>query len=170
MGGTAKTMHRIAGLLARDSNWLPAERWGSWALHERAGLQFALDPSLLRGSEVVLFGAFTFIGPMLGARLRLLVGDTVVGDERTIDSTNAVLEWPLPMTGLLRRATVSEDELLVVDLRFELIGVTSNMREASRAIDPRELTFGLKSFLMLGTDASAERMRIAKRNAPKFAS
>jgi hypothetical protein len=107
---------------------------------------------------------------MLGARLRLLVGDTVVGDERTIDSTNAVLEWPLPMTEVLRRATVSEDELLVVDLRFELIGVTSNMREASRAIDPRELTFGLKSFLMLGTDASAERMRIAKRNAPKFAS
>ena len=164
MGGTAKTMHRIAGLLARDSNWLPAERWGSWALHERAGLQFALDPSLLRGSEVVLYGAFTFIGPMLGARLRLLVGDTVVGDERTIDSTNAVLEWPLPITELLRYATVSEDELLVVDLRFELIGVTSNMREASRAIDPRELTFGLKSFLLLGADGVTERLRIAERN------
>jgi hypothetical protein len=72
------------------------------------------------------------------------------------------------MTGLLRRATVSEDELLVVDLRFELIGVTSNMREASRAIDPRELTFGLKSFLLLGADGVTERLRIAERNKNKL--
>ncbi len=169
MGGTAKTVHRIAGLLARDNNWFPAERWGSWALHERAGLQFALDPAVLRGSEVVLYAACSFISPMLGARLRLLVGDTVLGDERAVDSTNAVLAWPLRVAELRRRATVSEDDLLVVDLRFELVGVTPAMRDASRAIDPRELTFGLKSFLLLGSDAMAERMRIAERNTYKLA-
>ena len=164
MGGTTKTKHRIAGLLARDSNWYPAERWGSWALHERAGLQFALDPSLLRESEVVLYGAFTFIGVMLGARLRLLVGDTVVGEERPIDSTSAVLAWPLLVTELPLRATGSEDDLPVVDVQFELVGVTSTMRAASRAIDPRELTFGLKSFLLLGADRVTERLSIAERN------
>lgn len=168
MGGTAKTTHRIAGLLARDSNWFPAERWGSWALHERAGLQFALDPSLLRGSEVVLSGSFTFIGVMLGARLRLLVGDTAVGDDRPIDCTSAVIAWTLPVTELLRRATRSEDDLLVVDVRFELVGVTSNMRAASRAIDPRELTFGLRSFLLLGADGVTEGLPITEPNENKI--
>jgi hypothetical protein len=42
------------------------------------------------------------------------------------------------------------------------------MREASRAIDPRELTFGLKSFLLLGADGVTERLRIAERNKNKL--
>lgn len=170
IGGTAKAMHRISGLLARDSNWFPAERWGSWALHERAGLQFALHPaSLSGGSELVLYGAFTFVPPMMGAQLQVLIGDSVLGGARAVDSTSAVFAWPLRVTELRRHATVSEDGMLAVDLRFELTGVTLAMREASRAIDSRELSFGLKSFLLLGADASAERMRIAERYAYKFA-
>jgi glycosyltransferase involved in cell wall biosynthesis len=170
MGGTAKAPHRIAGLLARDSSWFPAERWGSWARHERAGLQFALDPeSVARTGEVVLYGAFTFIAPMLGARMRVLVGGTPLGDDRMIDSPSAVLAWPLSAAELRRRAREGTDGKLVVDLRFELVGVTPAMREASRAIDPRELTFGLKSFVLLGADAMAERLRIAERNAYRLA-
>ena len=117
---------------------------------------------------MVLSGSFTFIGVMLGARLRLLVGDTAVGDDRPIDSTSAVLAWTLPVTELLHHATRSEDDLLVVDVRFELVGVTSNMRAASRAIDPRELTFGLRSFLLLGADGVTEGLPISEPNENKI--
>lgn len=170
MGGTAKAAHRVAGLHARDSNWFPAERWGSWALHERAGLQFAIDPAALAGmSEVVLYGAFTFIAPMLGARMRLLAGGKPLGDERVVDSTGAVLAWPLPVAELRRRGSEDDDGMLALDFGFELIGTTPAMREASRAIDPRALTFGLRSFALLGADAMAERLKIAERNAYRLA-
>lgn len=170
MGGTAKAAHRVAGLHSRDSNWFPAERWGSWALHERAGLQFAIDPAGLAGmDEVVLYGAFTFIAPMLGARMRLLAGGKPLGDERVVDSTGAVLAWPLPLAELRRRASETDDGMLALDFGFELTGITPAMREASRAIDPRELTFGLRSFALLGADAMAERLKIAERNAYRLA-
>ena len=170
MGGTAKAAHRVAGLLARDTNWFPAERWGSWALHERAGLQFALDPADIAGdSEIVLYAAFTFVAPMMGARIRLLAGGAALGDERMVDSANPVLAWPLPVAELRRRATESADGMLAIDIGFELAGVTPAMREASRAIDPRELTFGLRSFVLLGAGAMAERLKIAERNAYKIA-
>lgn len=170
MGGTAKAAHRVAGLLARDTNWFPAERWGSWALHERAGLQFALDPAdIAADSEIVLYAAFTFVAPMMGARIRLLAGGAALGDERMVDSANPVLAWPLPVAELRRRASESAYGMLAIDLRFELAGVTPAMREASRAIDPRELTFGLRSFVLLGAGAMAERLKIAERNACKIA-
>lgn len=169
MGGTAKAAHRVAGLHACDSNWFPAERWGSWARRERAGLQFALDPARLADErEVVVYGAFTFVAPMLGARMRLLIGSTMLGDERMVDNTSAVLAWPLPLADLRRLASEGEDGMLAVDLSFELIGVTPAMREASRAIDPRELTFGLRSFVLLPAGAMAERLKIAERNAYKI--
>jgi glycosyltransferase involved in cell wall biosynthesis len=170
MGGTAKAAHRVAGLLARDSGWFPAERWGSWALSERAGLQFAIDPAdLAEQDELVLYGAFSFVPPILGSTMRLLVGGTALGDERLVESPGAVLAWPVPVAQLRRHATQSEDGKLAVDLRFEIAGVTPAMREASRNIDGRELTFGLKSFVLLDAGAMGERLRIAERNAYKIA-
>ena len=170
LGGTAKSAHRVTGLLTRDSKWFPAESWGSWARHERAGLQFAIDPATLpEEREVVLYGAFSFLKPMLGARMRLLVGGAMLGDERMIDSSGAVLAWPLQMTELRRHAQLTDEGRLAIDLQFELVGVTEAALEASRAIDPRCLTFGLKSFVLLGADAMAERLRIAERNAYRLA-
>lgn len=170
MGGNTKAPHRLAGLHSRDSNWFPAERWGNWALGERAGLQFALDPVRLADADELLFyGAFSFVAPVLGARMRLLAGDTQLGDARMIDSTNSVLAWPLPVAELHRRAAESDDGMLAIDLRFELTGMTPAMRDASSALDPRKLTFGLKSFVLLDAEAIAQRLRIAERNAYKVA-
>ncbi len=166
LGGTAKAANRVAGLLLRDSNWFPAERWGSWALHERAGLQFALDPAQIEGeSEVAFYGSFTFVDPVVGSRIRLLAGGAALGDERAVDSQNAVLAWQLPLAELRRRSQKTSGGLLAVDLGFELAGFAPGAFEASRAIDPRGLTFGLKSFVLLGGSAMTERLRIAERNA-----
>jgi hypothetical protein len=56
------------------------------------------------------------------------------------------------------------DGTLAVDLGFELMDVPPAAIEASRAIDPRELAFGLRSFVLLGAGAMAERLQIAERN------
>jgi glycosyltransferase involved in cell wall biosynthesis len=170
LGGMARVSQRIAGLLARDTNWHESEVWGCWALRERAGLQFALDPAgLAEEGELLLYGAFKFSASMLGARMRLLISGTPLDDELLIDSPNPVLVWSLPVAELRRRAPENDDGTLAVDLRFELADVTPAMREASRAIDPRELTFGLRSFLLLGASEIAERLRIAERNGYKLA-
>ncbi len=169
-GGNTRAAHRIAGLLARDDKWRPAEHWGSWALHERAGLQFALDPACLADErEVVFYGAFAFSASVMGSRVRLLVGGTRLGDERSVESQSSVLAWALSVTELRRHATESADGLLAVDLQFELMGVTPAMREEGHAIDPHAPTFGLKSFVLLGASAMAERLRIAERNAYRLA-
>ncbi|MEE4317586.1 MAG: hypothetical protein V2I74_11460, partial [Erythrobacter sp.] len=129
-----------------------------------------LDPAgLVEDGELLFYGAFAFVAPMMGARMRLLIGGTPLDDERMIDSPNPVLAWPLSVAELHRRTTESDDGMLALDLRFELTGVTPAMREASRAIDPRELTFGLKSFVLLPAEAMADRLRIAERNAYKLA-
>lgn len=165
MGGNTTAIQRISGLLARDSNWHEPEVWGSWSLREHAGLQFALDPESLGGeSDLLLYGALAFVAPMMGARIRVLIGGVPLDDERMIDSPNPVLAWPLPVTRLRRCATESDDGTLVIDLRFELIGVTPAMIDASRAIDGRGLTFGLRGFMLLSAGAMAERLKIAERN------
>jgi glycosyltransferase involved in cell wall biosynthesis len=170
LGGNTTTVQRIDGLLARDGNWHESEVWGSWALRERAGLQISIGPAGFAEEGALLFyGAFTFVASMMGARMRILVGGMPLDDERMVDSPNPVLAWPLPVAELHRRATASEDGTLVLDLRFELTGVTPAMREASRASDPRELTFGLRSFVLLHADAMAERLRIAERNSYRVA-
>lgn len=165
LGSTTKAAHRVAGLLARDGNWFPAEPWGCWARHQRAGLEFALDPAHLEDErEVVLYAALTFVGPVLGSRIRLLVGGAALGDERPVSSLNAVIAWLVPVAELRRRSTDTADGTLAVDIGFELIDVPPAAIEASRAIDPRELAFGLRSFVLLGAGAMAERLRIAERN------
>jgi glycosyltransferase involved in cell wall biosynthesis len=165
MGGHTRAAHRIAGLLARDDKWFPAERWGCWARHQPAGLQFALDPAGLPDErEVVLYAAFTFVGPVLGSRLRLLAGGTALGDERPVDSQTAVLAWSLPLADLRRRCEETPEGMLALDLGFELVGLNPGAIDASRAIDPRGLTFGLRSFVLLGAGAMAERLKIAERN------
>lgn len=170
LGGTAKASQRISGLLARDGNWHASELWGSWALRERAGLQFAIDPAdLAEEGALVFYGAFAFVPAMMGARMRLLIGGTPLDDERVIDSLNPVLAWPMSVAELHRRATRDDDGMLAIDLRFEMADITPAMREASRAIDPRELTFGLRSFVLLPADAMADRLKIAERHAYKIA-
>lgn len=165
LGGHTKAAHRVAGLLARDGNWFPAEPWGCWARNQRAGLQFGLDLAHLSDErEVVLYAALTFVGPVLGSRIRLLIGGALLGDDRPVSSLNAVLAWPLPVAELRRRGQEMADGTLSVDLGFDLLDVPPAAIEASRAIDPRELAFGLRSFVLLGAGAMAERLRIAERN------
>jgi hypothetical protein len=165
LGSHTKAAHRVAGLLARDVNWFPAEPWGCWARHQRAGLQFELDPAHLASErEVVLYAALTFVGPVLGSRIRLLVGGSALGDDRSVGSLNAVMAWRLPVAELRRRSQDMADGTLAVDLGFELMDVPPAAIEASLAIDPRELAFGLRSFVLLGAGAMAERLQIAERN------
>ncbi len=165
LGGHTRAAHRVAGLLARDERWFPAERWGSWARDQRARLQFRIDPeSFADEREIMLYGAFTFVGPVLGSRLRLLIGGVALGDERMVDSQSAVLAWSLPLADLRRRCEETPEGMLAVDFGFELVGLHPGAIDASRAIDARGLTFGLRSFVLLGGGAMTERLRIAERN------
>lgn len=170
LGGNSTAAQRISGLLARDSNWRESEVWGSWAQNERAGLQFALDPAgLAEEGELLFYGSFAFVSAMMGARLRMLIGGAPLDDERMIDSLNPVLAWQVSVAELHHRAIQGGDGMLAIDLRFEMTDITPAMRESSRAIDARGLTFGLRSFVLLPADAMADRLRIAERHAYKIA-
>lgn len=168
LGGTAKLSQRVGGLLARDGNWHAAEDWGSWALRQCAGLQFAIDCSALAEErELVLYGKFRFIDNVGGARLRLLVAGAPVGNDRMVEGGAAVLAWQLPVAELRRRGRSLTNGALALDLRFQLTDVPLEALNASLAIDPRGLAFGLKSFVLLGASDVAERVRIAERNSFK---
>lgn len=167
-GEVAKSAQRANGLLARDQNWHEAEPWGCWALADQAGVQFALIDSELAGEEeLVFYGAFAFMASKIGASLRLLVGGMAIDGERVIEADQAVLAWSLPVAQLRRRATWRVDGNLDLDCQFELTNVTHLARDASRAIDPRGLTFGLKSFVLLPASAIAQRLKIAERSSFK---
>lgn len=160
LGRPTKAAHRLAGLLARDNNWHQAESWGCWARHERAGLQFMLDPTELAGeTELVFYGAFSFLGPMIGSGIHVLAGGVSLCDERPVNSDSAVLSWPLSVEALRRQSRQTTDGKLAVDLGFEMTRVTPAMREASREIDSRELIFGLRSFVLLGAGAIPESLK-----------
>lgn len=169
-GNNARAVERVNGLLARDTHWYPPESWGSWARHPRAGLQILLDTaSLDDDAEINLYAALTFVGPVVGTRIRVLIDGVEIGDPRPVVGGEALVVWALQLAELRRLAKSAQGALLALDLQFDLVGVTPAIFEASRALDQRGLTFGLKSFIVLGSDAMAERLRIAERNNYKLA-
>lgn len=169
LGHNARALERVNGLLARDIHWHVPEAWGSWARHPRAGLQMLLDTRPLGDdAEVNLYASLTFVAPVFGTRIRLLIDGVQIGDPRPVENAEALIVWPLSVADLRRLAKSAHDGLLAIDLQFDLVGVTPGAIEASRALDQRGLTFGLRSFVLLGTSAMADRLRIAERNNYKL--
>ena len=169
LGNNARALERVNGLLARDIHWHVPEDWGSWARHPRAGLQMLVDTRPLgKDAEVNFYASLTFVGPVLGSRIRLLIDGIEVGDPRPVESAEALIVWALSLADLRRLAKSTRDGLLAINLQFDLVGITPAAIEASRALDQRGLTFGLKSFVFLGAGAMADRLRIAERNNYKL--
>ena len=168
---------RAVGQADRAHGGGPADALGQFAVADGfAARDAAQRGDVLGGGRVALgdddevnfYASLTFVAPVFGSRIRLLIDGIEVGDPRPVESGEALIVWALSMAELRRLAKPARDGLVAINLQFDLVGVTPAAIEASRALDPRGLTFGLKSFLLLGAGAMADRLRIAERNNYKL--